>query len=145
MTERFESSPSRATNENLVVTTLVIIAMPLFLYFDQDERNPWVLGIVPLVTGALAFLFLSWAQRRRGTQVIDITEEGIHLRNRREDRGLTWAQVKSIRHTYFNGEHWYLIPHSGKGLSISLDGFYDDQRKRIGELIQEYYRKSLPS
>ena len=142
MTERFESSPSRARNENLAVTALVIIAMPLLLYFGQDERNPWILGIAPLAAGAFAFLFFSWVHRRRGAQAIDITEEGIHLRNRREDRGLTWTQVKSIRHATSAGEYWHLTPHSGKALSISLDGFYDDQRKRIGELIQGYVHKS---
>lgn len=142
MSGHFESSKSRARNENLAVAALILIALPLLLYYGQGERNPLILGIVPLAAGILAFLLLSWVHHRRGTQVIDITEEGIHLRNRREDRGLTWAQVKSIRHTDTAGEYWHLIPHSGKGLSIPLDGFHDDQRKRIGELIQGYFQKS---
>lgn len=142
MTEHFESSKRRARNENLIVTALVMVAFPLLLYFSKDERNPWLLGIAPLALGALTFLFFSWVHRRRGTQVIDITPERIHLKNRREDRGLQWNQIKNIRHTYTAGEYWHLIPPSGKGLSISLDGFYDEQRKQIGELIQGYFQKS---
>lgn len=142
MTEQFESSKSRARNENLAVTALVMVALPLLLYYSKDERNIWILGIAPVAVGALTYLFLNWVHHRRGTQVIDITEEGIHLRNRRVDRGLPWGEIKNIRHTYTAGEYWHLIPLSGKGLSISLDGFYDHQRKRIGELIQGHFQKS---
>ena len=140
--EHFEYSRRRARNENLIAIAVGLLLVPPLLYYVKDERDPWVLGMATVIAGGLAFATLAFTRYLKGTPLIDISPGGIRVRNRREDREMKWTEINHIRHLYLGGEWWHLTPVSGRKMSIPLDGFTDDQRKRIGELIQGYFQKS---
>jgi len=140
--EHFESSRQRARNTNLIAVAVGLLFVPFLLYYVKDERDPRVLGIVTVIGGALALVTLAFTRYLKGAPVIDISPEGIRVRNRGKDREMKWAELKHVHHSYLGGGWWHLTPVSSRKMSIPLDGFTDDQQKRIGEIIQAYYQKS---
>jgi hypothetical protein len=144
MHTRFESSSNVARTENIIVSVIVMLSVPVVIYILYGVRHPALLVSSGLLSGAVCYVYYTRRYRRLGEQVIDISPIGIRSEHGQKHQELSWDDVDSIDYSRWEGVHWTLKPTSGDAMILWLDGFNDKQRARISELIQTHFKAKHP-
>lgn len=137
---RFESSSKVARTENLFVSGLAALAFPVVMYLFYGISHWAILIAGGLLLGAYCHISLTRRYRRLGEQVLYISPTAIRSEHGTKQRELAWSEISHVDFSKREGVHWTLKPASGEAMVFWLDGFDDEQRVRIGELIQENVR-----
>ena len=140
MQVRFESSSKVARTENLIVSGIVTVSFPVVMYLFYGIRHSAILVAGGLLLGAICYVFYTRRYRRLGEQVICISPTAIRSDHGIKQQELSWIDIENIDFSRWEGVHWTLKPASGDALVLWLDGFNDEQRTQIGELIQSHFQ-----
>jgi hypothetical protein len=137
---RFESNSKVARTENLIVSGVVAVSFPAVMYLFYGIHHWAVLVAGGLLLGAVCYLVYNRRYRRLGEQVICISPTAIRSEHGIKQQELFWTDIENIDFSRWEGVHWTLKPASGDAMVLWLDGFNDEQRARIGELIQQHFQ-----
>jgi len=140
MQVRFESSSKVARTENLIVSGIVMVSFPVVMYLFYGIRHWAILATGGLLLSAICYAAYARRYRRLGEQVICISPTTIRTEHGIKQQELSWSDIGHIDFSRREGVHWTLKPASGDAMVLWLDGFNDEQRAQIGELIQKHFR-----
>jgi hypothetical protein len=140
MQVRFESSNKVARTENLIVSGIVTVSFPVVMYLFYGIRHWALLVAGGLLLGAICYVFYTRRYRRLGEQVICISPTAIRSDHGIKQQELSWIDIENIDFSRWEGVHWTLKPASGDAMILWLEGFNDEQRAQIGELIQKHFQ-----
>lgn len=144
MQVRFESNSRVARTENLIVTGIVVVAFPAVMYLFYGIDHWAILSAGSLLLGAYSYVHFARRYRRLGEQVIYISPTAIRTEHGIKQQELSWSDIGHVDFSRQEGVHWTLKPVSGDAMVLWLDGFNDEQRARIGELIQQHVQAKVP-
>jgi hypothetical protein len=144
MQVRFEPSSKVARTENLFVTGLAVVSFPAVMYLFYGIDHWAILAAGGLLLGAYCHFHFARRYRRLGEQVICISPTAIRTEHGVKQQELSWSDIGHIDFSRREGVHWTLKPASGDAMVLWLDGFNDEQRARIGELIQQHFQARGP-
>ena len=144
MQVRFESSSKVARTENLIVSGIVTVSFPVVMYLFYGIRHWAILVAGGLLLGAICYVAYTRRYRRLGEQVIYISQTAIRSDHGTRQQEISWADIDNIDFSRREGVHWTLKPVSGDAMVLWLDGFNDEQRAQIGELIQKHFQAKVP-
>jgi hypothetical protein len=143
MQVRFESSSKVARTENLIVSGIVMVSFPVVMYLFYGIRHWAILATGGLLLSAICYAAYARRYRRLGEQVICISPTTIRTEHGIKQQELSWSDIGHIDFSRREGVHWTLKPASGDAMVLWLDGFNDEQRARIGELIQQRFQAKV--
>lgn len=143
MQVRFEPSGKVARTENLFVTGLAAVCFPAVMYLFYGIEHWALLAAGGLLLGAYCHFHFARRYRRLGEQAICISPTAIRTEHGVKHQELAWSDIGHIDFSGSEGAHWTLKPASGDPMVLWLDGFNDEQRARIGELIQMHFQAKV--
>jgi hypothetical protein len=144
MHTRFESSSNVARTENIIVSVIVMLSVPVVIYILYGVRHPALLVGSALLSGAGCYVYYTRRYRRLGEQVIYISPMAIRSEHGQKHQELSWDDVDSIDYSRWEGVHWTLKTTSGDAMILWLEGFDDEQRAQISKLIQTHFQAKHP-
>lgn len=144
MQVRFEPSSKVARTENLFVTGLAVVSFPAVMYLFYGIEHWAILAAGGLLLGAYCHVHFARRYRRLGERVLYISPTAIRTEHGVKQQELFWSDIGHIDFSGSEGAHWTLKPASGDPMVLWLDGFNDEQRAQIGELIQTHFQAREP-
>jgi hypothetical protein len=135
VSQRFQPNASSANRENLLVAVVVLVVVPLLIWF-RGERNPAVMLAWGLAAGVGAYAFYTFRNWRSGIREVTVDGQGLTLVDRRGTHSLRWGEVERADYRVRAGSRWvFHRPKPQRPFVLWLDAFSGEDAAHICALI----------